>query len=408
VIEPLVRDEDYLACVLEDRERRFNLAKAAGRATRRFTMRPARANRDDDVRNTTARARAFACIATALGRPSLFPFLKAVCRSKNIWQARHTGCKIVQQRARLMGCVILSPLKSLMERIEHGLMAEQQKVRTPTALARAALAEAATPSGIKSFDSVLKPLWKGIRTHRENGLAAFLKARGSLRPLMDADDATYYYTREARLRLIHDVHAPDEQRKTRVLKRTLPDGRNIVITVDRKKVFQFCTATDKQRDPLATTYSKGEAPVFVREQQSATNQMLHAALRCEGHAEAEKVIEDTNIGYFIKNRRTLGSYFTQYFAEKDASLYEMRDFKFPPLTFPREKTVVFIDPTGYGKTQYALAHFKHPLLVQDTEDWKRYKEGHTDGIVLDDIDFQSWSRKEYYTPWTATCRLRKM
>ena len=43
---------------------------------------------------------------------------------------------------------------------------EQQKVRTITALALAALAEAATPYGIESFDSVLVPLWKGIRTHR--------------------------------------------------------------------------------------------------------------------------------------------------------------------------------------------------------------------------------------------------
>ena len=40
------------------------------------------------------------------------------------------------------------------------------QVRTITALALAALAEAATPYGIESFDSVLKPLWKGIRTHR--------------------------------------------------------------------------------------------------------------------------------------------------------------------------------------------------------------------------------------------------
>lgn len=45
-------------------------------------------------------------------------------------------------------------------------MDEQQKVRTISALAIAALAEAATPYGIESFDSVLKPLWKGIRQHR--------------------------------------------------------------------------------------------------------------------------------------------------------------------------------------------------------------------------------------------------
>lgn len=154
------------------------------------TMRPDIDNIDEYVRNTTARA--FAVVASALGIPSLLPFLKAVCKSKKSWQARHTGnfciciylqhyhmyliffvlsklnlgIKIVQQIAILMGCAILPHLRSLVEIIEHGLVDEQQKVRTITALAIAALAEAATPYGIESFDSVLKPLWKGIRTHR--------------------------------------------------------------------------------------------------------------------------------------------------------------------------------------------------------------------------------------------------
>lgn len=79
-----------------------------------------------------------------------------------ILQARHTGIKIVQQIAILMGCAILPHLKSLVEIIEHGLVDEQQKVKTITALAVAALAEAATPYGIESFDSVLKPLWRGM------------------------------------------------------------------------------------------------------------------------------------------------------------------------------------------------------------------------------------------------------
>jgi splicing factor 3B subunit 1 len=59
------------------------------------------------------------------------------------------------------------------------------------------LAEAATPYGIESFDSVLLPLWKGIRQHHGKGLAAFLKAIGYIIPLMDAEYANYY-TREVR------------------------------------------------------------------------------------------------------------------------------------------------------------------------------------------------------------------
>ncbi|MEQ2210676.1 Splicing factor 3B subunit 1, partial [Xenoophorus captivus] len=97
------------------------------------------------------------------------------------------------------------------------LVDEQQKVRTISALAIAALAEAATPYGIESFDSVLKPLWKGIRQHRGKGLAAFLKAIGYLIPLMDAEYANYY-TREVMLILIREFQSPDEEMKKIVLK----------------------------------------------------------------------------------------------------------------------------------------------------------------------------------------------
>ncbi|VDP77193.1 unnamed protein product [Echinostoma caproni] len=199
---------------LEDQERHL-LVKAAGLATMISTMRPDIDNMDEYVRNTTARA--FAVVASALGIPSLLPFLKAVCKSKKSWQARHTGIKIVQQISILMGCAILPHLRSLVEIIEHGLVDDQQKVRTITALALAALAEAATPYGIESFDSVLEPLWRGIRTHRGKGLAAFLKAIGYLIPLMDAEYANYY-TREVMLILIREFSSPDEEMKKIVLK----------------------------------------------------------------------------------------------------------------------------------------------------------------------------------------------
>lgn len=214
VIEPLLIDEDYYARQ-EGREIISNLAKAAGLASMISTLRPDIDNMDEYVRNTTARA--FAVVAHALGIPYLLPFLKAVCKSKKSWQARHTGIKIVQQIAILMGCAILPHLRSLVEIIEHGLVDEQQKVRTITALALSALAEAATPYGIESFDSVLKPLWKGIRQHRGKGLAAFLKAIGYLIPLMDKDYASYY-TKEVMIIVIREFQSPDEEMKKIVLK----------------------------------------------------------------------------------------------------------------------------------------------------------------------------------------------
>ncbi|KAI8917524.1 armadillo-type protein [Powellomyces hirtus] len=223
VIEPLLIDEDYYARV-EGREIISNLSKAAGLATMIATMRPDIDHVDEYVRNTTARA--FSVVASALGIPSLLPFLKAVCRSKKSWQARHTGIKIVQQIAILLGCAVLPHLKSLVDAIAHGLEDEQQKVRTITALAIAALAEAAAPYGIESFDIVLRPLWAGIKKHRGKGLAAFLKAIGYIIPLMDAEYANYY-TKEVMIILIREFQSPDEEMKKIVL-----------------KVVKQCSATD--------------------------------------------------------------------------------------------------------------------------------------------------------------------
>lgn len=110
VIEPLLIDEDYYARV-EGREIIANLSKAAGLATMIASMRPDIDNIDEYVRNTTARA--FSVVASALGIPALLPFLKAVCMSKKSWQARHTGIKIVQQIAILLGCAVLPHLKVL-------------------------------------------------------------------------------------------------------------------------------------------------------------------------------------------------------------------------------------------------------------------------------------------------------
>ncbi|CAG8762146.1 16643_t:CDS:10 [Dentiscutata erythropus] len=214
VIEPLLIDEDYFARC-EGREIISNLSKAAGLPTMIATMRPDIDHVDEYVRNTTARA--FSVVASAHGIPALLPFLKAVCKSKKSWQARHTGIKIVQQIAILMGCAVLPHLKNLVEAIAHGLEDEQQKVRTITALAIAALAEAAAPYGIESFDSVLKPLWTGIRKHRGKGLAAFLKAIGYIIPLMDAEYANYY-TKEVMIILIREFQSPDEEMKKIVLK----------------------------------------------------------------------------------------------------------------------------------------------------------------------------------------------
>lgn len=214
VVEPLLIDPDYFARV-EGREIISNLAKAAGLATMIASMRPDIDSPNEYARNTTARA--FSIVAAALGIPAILPFLKAVCRSKRSWEARHTGAKIVQQMGISMGCAVLPHLRALVEVVAGGLVDEEKKVRTISALAVSALAEAAAPYGYESFEPVLGRLWDGIANHNSKTLAAFLKASGYILPLMDAETAAAAMPRIARV-LVREYSSPDDEMRRIVLK----------------------------------------------------------------------------------------------------------------------------------------------------------------------------------------------
>lgn len=216
VVAPLLVDNDRY-CRIEGREVISNLAKAAGLASMISAMRPDIDNKDDKVRNPISKA--FAVVASALGVPALLPFLRAVCKSRKSWQARHTGITIVQETAILMGCAILPYSTDLIKTISHGLEDEQQKVRAIAALAISAIAEASAPYGIEAFDphTVLRPLKDGVRKFRGPVLVAYLKAIGHIIPLMDADLASMY-TREVMTTLIREFASSDKKMKEIVLK----------------------------------------------------------------------------------------------------------------------------------------------------------------------------------------------
>ena len=223
VIEPMLIDDDFYARV-EGREIISNLSKAAGLATMISTMREDIDSSNEYVRNTTARA--FAVVASALGIPNLLPFLKAVCQSQKSWEARHTGIKIVQQIAILMGAAILPHLRFMVSIVKHGLTDKQAKVRIITAQAIASMAESSFPYGVEAFDDIITPLWIGARQHKQKELAAFLKAIGFVIPLMEEVHANHY-TCHVMVVVVREFVSPDEEMKKVVL-----------------KVVQQCVSTD--------------------------------------------------------------------------------------------------------------------------------------------------------------------
>jgi len=83
-----------------------------------------------------------------------------------------------------------------------------------------------------------------------------------------------------------------------------------------------------------------------------------------------------------------------------------------PLIKDWSKTIVVMGPSGVGKTEWALCHFKNPLLVSEIDQLLDYDPVEHDGIIFDDLDLEKLSRNEQIAfvdqtmPRAIRCRYR--
>lgn len=179
----------------------------------------------------------------------------------------------------------------------------------------------------------------------------------------------------------------DNPRSLNLLQETLPNGANIQIAKDPAAVIKYVTDENKRNGKL---YMYGDVPNFGKTSNSTTNTLFQQALEQGSFKAAMKYIEENDITTYIYHYKKLFAFFENKFAEGDKSKFKPEDFVRPLYNIPIHKTLVFIGPTGFGKTQFALAHFNNPLRVTNKQDWIRFREGYTDGIVLDDVHFNDW------------------
>lgn len=88
---------------------------------------------------------------------------------------------------------------------------------------------------------------------------------------------------------------------------------------------------------------------------------------------------------YVMHYDTIERHLKRQKVEKRVRKYNADDFNHPLLTF--EKSILLCGPTGYGKTQFALAHFENPLLVRQIDRLKTFDAAVHDGIVFDDMSF---------------------
>lgn len=100
-------------------------------------------------------------------------------------------------------------------------------------------------------------------------------------------------------------------------------------------------------------------------------------------------VRKTYFREWVKYRQAFSDYERANRLERNVKKFELENFRLPPVTNGMEKTKAWLiwGRTGTGKTNFALAHFKNPLLVSHFDDLKNLSKEH-DGIVFDDMDFR--------------------
>lgn len=118
---------------------------------------------------------------------------------------------------------------------------------------------------------------------------------------------------------------------------------------------------------------------------------FRSLMACKTREEAMEYVETELPQQFVVQHAAMTTFINKKFEEVDGGSYSISAFCLPPFPVSDGTTYVFVGAAGYGKTQFALAHFTTPLLVSDRQDFGKLVRGTYDGVVIDDMNFNKWN-----------------
>lgn len=114
------------------------------------------------------------------------------------------------------------------------------------------------------------------------------------------------------------------------------------------------------------------------------------ALEATTREDALKIMREQAPREYMLNYKSIEGYLKRTFTGPNQTLYDMTAYNRVPLTFSGKKSgncYVLYGESNLGKTGYAMAHFKHPLLVRHMDEISKITP-EIDGIVFDDMSFR--------------------
>jgi hypothetical protein len=117
-----------------------------------------------------------------------------------------------------------------------------------------------------------------------------------------------------------------------------------------------------------------------------------AALACQTYEEAMRTLSERSPRDFVIYNSTITKFFKHYFARnsdivpRDITTFRLGRIDMETLT---SRAIVISGGSGFGKTAWAIAHFKSPLICSHIEDLKKLSSQY-DGVVFDDMSFSHY------------------
>jgi splicing factor 3B subunit 1 len=209
-MSPLLSDvENYTR--QEGKEVIRSLATAVGITPILRELRSDIDSENESIRSATAKI--LAIVGEALGLDKILRVLKGMCHAKQSWLARHTGVRTIYEVSLLMHAAVKRHLPELIVCITPCVRDAHPKVNADTGFTLAALADAVAPFGIEYFNPLISHIREECLHSRGKSLAAYIRAIGSLIPLMDSKDATAWATDLLRIVERHFTTPEEELRR---------------------------------------------------------------------------------------------------------------------------------------------------------------------------------------------------
>lgn len=126
--------------------------------------------------------------------------------------------------------------------------------------------------------------------------------------------------------------------------------------------------------------------------QASKNKNYAAVLEMPTYQEAVEKLRELEPSDYVRFHASVKSGLMAHYAKRKVFIRPPESFNTPLISdaILSKRAVVLSGLSGAGKTAYAKAHFKQPLVCSHIDDLKNFNPEENDGIVFDDMSFSHW------------------